>query len=606
MANNTDEKDIFFGGENEQPEQPEPAKEQAPSAARSTKEELAKQIAKNMALNDDDDDEDFSFAPVIPKQSAAQQQAALSSEQGDTPSRSTRSGEEISHHSSSHSSERRNGSSSMAGKKKKKKKSHAVDIVCGVMALAIVGGVIGAYAYGKKAYDGVFLANTTINKIDVSKLTKEEAAAKLDEQIKFNDKLTITKRDGSKVDIDLKTLDFSSNISDAVSQAFEKQDHTMWFKSLLGGSSYEFDPDSKFNETKLNALIKRNVIEGQNITESKNAYIEQTDDGFQVVKEVVGDNIDQNKLGDIYSYISDELSKGHFDISIADLDVYEKPTIVAEDLQEQVDSLNEIATIELKFDFVYEQATLKGTRFMDWLDFAEDGTYTVDHDEVVKYVAELAEKYNTYATPRKFKSTNRGTITVDPDESLYGWWLDDDKMAELVEDMILDGESVTVDPIFYSIKNADGSTAYTYEGNRDCWTAKDDIGDTYLELDLSAQHMWYYEKGKKVWECDVVSGMPTATRNTPEGVYCVWSKQSPARLKDSNADGSSWDTTVEYWNNISTCGIGIHSAPWQPYFGGDLYKWNGSHGCINVSTADAKWVYDNVPYNTPVVAYWSD
>lgn len=580
MANNTDEKDIFFGGEADS------SAEQPAKSAPSAKEALAKQIAENMALNDkDDDDDDLSMNVQAPVQKAPAER-------------------EVYHKSYPHSSdEYRNGNRSMSSskKKKKKKKSHAVDIVCGVMALAIVGGVIGAYAYGKKAYDGVFLANTTINKVDVSKLTPEEAVAKLTGQIDFNDQISITKRDGSKVNIDLKDLDLTNNIGDAVDQAFKKQDHTMWFRSLLNDTSYEFDPDSSFNDTKLNAIIKRNVIESQSVIESKNAYIEQTDDGFTVVKEVVGNSIDKNKLGDIYDYISSELSKGNYDISIADLDVYEKPTIVAEDLQEQVDSLNEIATIELKIDFVYEQATLKGTRFMDWLDFNEDGTYTVDHDEVVKYVAELAEKYNTYATPRKFKSTNHGTVTVDPEESLYGWWIDDDKMAELVEDMILEGKSTTEDAIFYT----DPSGALTYEGNRDCWTAEDDIGDTYLELDLSAQHMYYYEKGKKKWECDVVTGLPTATRNTPEGVYKVWSKQSPARLKDSNADGSSWDTMVDYWNNISTCGIGIHSAPWQPYFGGELYKWNGSHGCVNVSTEDAKWVYDNVPYNTPVVAFWS-
>ncbi|MBQ6675276.1 MAG: L,D-transpeptidase family protein [Ruminococcus sp.] len=588
MANNTDEKDIFFGGEADS------SAEQPAQSAPSAKEALAKQIAQNMALNDkDDDDDDLALNAQAPVQKAPAER-------------------EVYHksYSSSSDDEYRNGNRSMSSskKKKKKKKSHAVDIVCGIMALAIVGGVIGAYAYGKKAYDGVFLANTTINKVDVSKLTPEQAVAKLTGQIDFNDQISITKRDGSKVNIDLKDLDLTNNIGDAVDQAFKKQDHTMWFRSLLNDTSYEFDPDSSFNDTKLNAIIKRNVIESQNVIESKNAYIEQTDDGFTVVKEVVGNSIDKNKLGDIYDYISSELSKGNYDISIADLDVYEKPTIVAEDLQEQVDSLNEIATIEIKFDFVYEKATLKGTRFMDWLDFNEDGTYTVDKSEVQKYVLELAEKYNTFGTPRKFKSTNHGTVTVDPDESLYGWWLNDeeeDGMADYIIELIKDGESVTVDPIFYSMKNQDGSIAYTYEGNRDCWTAEDDIGDTYLELDLSAQHMYYYEKGKKKWECDVVTGLPTATRNTPEGVYCVWSKQSPARLKDSNADGSSWDTMVDYWNNISTCGIGIHSAPWQPYFGGDLYKWNGSHGCVNVSTEDAKWVYDNVPYNTPVVAFWS-
>lgn len=589
MANETNEKDIFFGGSENAGNDADPVP--APSApAPSGKEELAKQIAKNMAMNDMDDDEDISFASIIPEKEVQPEMS--------------RQTQHSSSHSSSGSRKSSSGSKGSSGKRRKKKKSHAVDIICGFMAVAIVGGVIAAYAYGKKAYDGVFLANTTINKIDVSKLTKDEAIQKLGGQIKFNDTVNITKKDGSKVTIDLKELDFSSNIASAVEQAYDKQDHNLWFKSVLGNASnYEFDPDSKFNSTKLNAIVKRNIIDGQNVIESKNAYIERTDDGFELVKEVVGDSIDENKLGDIYDYISDELAKGNFDISIADLDVYEKPTVLASDLQEQYDSLSDIADIEISFDFVYEKATLKGSRFIDWLDFNEDGTYSVDRDEVDQYVAELAEKYDTYRKPRKFKSTNRGTITVEGGSGIYGWWLNTEPeggMTDYIIDLIKDGKSVTVDPIFYS------SGGINYEGNPDCWTEKDDIGKTYLEIDFSAQHMWFYKNGKSVWECDIVSGLPTEGRNTPEGVYKLWTKESPSKLKGENG-GDKWETTVSYWNNISDWGtqIGIHDATWQPGFGGDLYKWNGSHGCINVSYDSAKYVYENVPIGTPVVAYWS-
>lgn len=615
MAQLPEENDIFFGKPEGSEKPASPVSEQPSQAKAKSKEELAREIAKNMALSFEDDDETDSDINTDTDTIKKNNKAAAETTSGNAaqkrpesvkkPARSPAYDEddEYEHPIKKERQVKSTSASAKNKKKKKKKKSHAIDIICGVMAVVIVAGVGGIYAYGKNAYKDVFLSGTKINGVDVGGSTKEEAVKKLEAQTSFKDKIEITKRDGSVVTIDLHELDLTNNLSDAVDKIYDKQDHTLWFKALLNPTSYEFDPDSTFNDTKLNAVIKRKVIQGQNVVESKNAYIEENDDKtFTVVKEVVGDSIDENKLDQVYSYIGNEVSNGNYQISIADLDVYEKPSILAKDLQEKCDSLNAIVNTELKFDFVYEQATLKGSRFYDWLDFKEDGSYTVDHDKVVNYVAELAEKYNTYATPRKFKSTNRGTITVDPDESLYGWWIDDDKMAELVEDMILAGKSDTEDAIFYT----DPSGALVYEGNRDCWTADDDIGKTYLELDLSAQHMWYYEKGKMIWQCDVVTGLPTATRNTPEGVYKLWNKQSPARLKDSNADGSSWDTTVEYWNNISTCGIGIHSAPWQPYFGGELYKWNGSHGCVNVSTADAKWVYDNVPLNTPVVAYWSD
>lgn len=600
MANENNEKDIFFGaGAQDSDPVPEPVK-----PAPSDKEALARQIAQNMAMNDEDDEEDISFASIIPEVKEMQPQM----------SRQSTGNHSSSSHHSSHSGSSSSRHSSRA-KRRKKKKSHVVDIICGFMAVALIGGVVGAYFYGKKSYDGVFLANTTINKIDVSKLTKDEAIQKLGGQIKFVDKLTITKRDGTQVTIDLKQLDFSSNIAAAVEQAYDKQDHNMWFKSLLGNESvFEFDPDSKFNDTKLNAMIKKNVIESKNVVESKNAYIERTDDGFELVKEVVGDSFDENKIGEVYDYISDELAKGNFDISIADLDVYEKPSILASDLQDEYDSLADIVNIEIKFDFVYETEVLKGSRFIDWIEFNDDGTYEVDQTEVKKYVKELSDKYDTVNKPRKFKTTNRGTITIEPSaKSNYGWWLDDGLngdgepggMQKLVTDLILEGKSQTVDPIWYSIRNDEGAITFTYEGNPDCWTAKDDIGKTYLEVDLSAQTMWFYENGKKKREMLIVSGVPNENRNTPGGVFKLFMQAKNYRLKDSNPDGSSWDTTVAYWNQLTFDGIGIHDATWQPYFGGELYKWNGSHGCINVSLADAEYVYENVPTNTPVVAYWS-
>ena len=64
-------------------------------------------------------------------------------------------------------------------------------------------------------------------------------------------------------------------------------------------------------------------------------------------------------------------------------------------------------------------------------------------------------------------------------------------------------------------------------------------------------------------------------------------------MKDTNADGDEWDTKCNFWNNVSLCGIGLHDSTWRGgYFGGEIYKYNGSHGCINMSYDDAKYVYD--------------
>ena len=59
-----------------------------------------------------------------------------------------------------------------------------------------------------------------------------------------------------------------------------------------------------------------------------------------------------------------------------------------------------------------------------------------------------------------------------------------------------------------------------------------DIGNTYIEVDLSAQHLYYYQDGSIILESDIVSGdMQYAERQTPPGIFQLYYKKSPSVLK---------------------------------------------------------------------------
>ena len=53
-------------------------------------------------------------------------------------------------------------------------------------------------------------------------------------------------------------------------------------------------------------------------------------------------------------------------------------------------------------------------------------------------------------------------------------------------------------------------------------------------------------------------------------------------------------------------GIGIHDATWRSKFGGDIYKYDGSHGCINLPLSFAAQVYEIAEPGMPVLCYWLD
>jgi len=70
-------------------------------------------------------------------------------------------------------------------------------------------------------------------------------------------------------------------------------------------------------------------------------------------------------------------------------------------------------------------------------------------------------------------------------------------------------------------------------------------------------------------------------------------------------DGTyEYESPVSYWMRVTYTGIGFHDATWQPWFGGDRYQRNGSHGCINMSYRDAAALYEMIPVRVPVVIHY--
>lgn len=106
---------------------------------------------------------------------------------------------------------------------------------------------------------------------------------------------------------------------------------------------------------------------------------------------------------------------------------------------------------------------------------------------------------------------------------------------------------------------------------------------------------------------EVVKTMPTSLgkpgHETPNGTYIVGEKFRDMYM-DSSTYGVPIDapegyrTYVEYATRISYSGIFVHAAPWSVQQQGHS---NVSHGCLNVSTEDGKWFYENAKKGDPVI-----
>nr|WP_188493180.1 L,D-transpeptidase [Williamsia phyllosphaerae] len=119
--------------------------------------------------------------------------------------------------------------------------------------------------------------------------------------------------------------------------------------------------------------------------------------------------------------------------------------------------------------------------------------------------------------------------------------------------------------------------------------------------DDATKELTVWHNGKIVRKMPISMG--SNDHPTPNGTYFTKEKYRDMYM-DSSTYGVPVDsaegyrTYVEYAIRMSFDGIFLHAAPWSVAQQG---KSNVSHGCINVSTENGKWAFDNFPTGTPIV-----
>ena len=117
------------------------------------------------------------------------------------------------------------------------------------------------------------------------------------------------------------------------------------------------------------------------------------------------------------------------------------------------------------------------------------------------------------------KSSTGRTVTIPAFYSTYGTELDHDAELKYLSEMIHSEELRDGTPDVHTPK-------YTHEATV---RGLNDIGDTYIEVDLSDQYFYFYKDGELILETDIVSGDIPKGWTTPRGVFSVYSKATDAK-----------------------------------------------------------------------------
>ena len=262
---------------------------------------------------------------------------------------------------------------------------------------------------------------------------------------------------------------------------------------------------------------------------------------------------------------------------------YEKPKIISDDLKNELETASIWNNYKLKFTI--DDSLIKSIDMSGHLGWNGEKAFISD-TWIKKKIKKLADKYNTYGRERDF-ITNSGEKIKVPGGTM-GWLLDKDKTFKAVKKAVKKHkESIELKWI--------NEGAVMWDSN-----AGNDIGDTYVEVSIGEQKVWYYDDGEVVLESSAVTGLPTIERQTKQGVHHILYKQRDRVLRGS---AGAWSSFVNYWMPFTLDGQGLHDASWRRSFGSNIYQYNGSHGCVNLPTEFAAQLYDAVKTGVPVIVY---
>lgn len=443
------------------------------------------------------------------------------------------------------------------------------------------------YLGGAYYFSGHFLANIKVNGFNVSGKNAAFVQTRM-KSLVAGYELTVKEKDGSSDIIKGSDIDISYKSDDSLGKLIKAQNIWKWPVSLLKKYEHNVDVGVDYDQNKLSdkiASLKAVTVEQ---TEPVSAYPKFDGSQFVVEPEVYGTAVDSEKLS---AAVTKAINGFLPTVDLLKEGVYKQPRFVKDspEVKAAADKMNQYIKASITYTMAQNEVVDK-TLISQWLSVDADMNVTFDKDKVKEWLAAFGDKYDTQGATRSI--TSPWGKTVDVSGGTYGWSIDEDTEYNNLVANIENGDVVSKEPAYYA-----GGTAASHSAQ--------DWGSTYVEVDISAQHMWYIVNGNVQMETDVVTGRPGM--DTPTGVYSILETQSPSILvgEIQAATGQpEYRTRVDYWMRVTWSGIGFHDANWQSAFGGSRYvNGFGSHGCINMPPGQAGTLFSSLTVGTPVIIH---
>lgn len=417
-----------------------------------------------------------------------------------------------------------------------------------------------------------FMPTETLNGIKVSWIKFDKACSTVEEKL-------------SDYTLELETLTGESiELKIPIKVSLNKDqislDSVFWLKRLVQGAQYNLDTSITYEQADITKSIESSgLLEKSNTIKSEDAYISDFDT-LSIEKEVQGNELDNEVL---VQQVKQAISKLSPTLNILESGGYNTPKITESKIRENLASRGSNFNFTITYEFGGKQYKFNREYLEsgDYIELNSDGTEKIKEEAISDFVSTMNSDLSTLGRGINFKTTARGTIYVPGGN--WGWWMDTSKTATNLKDLISAGKDATGEISWRQTAPKYGAVEF----------------DNYVEIDLTKQHLYLYKNNSLIGDWDIVSGLSSdPNRKTPAGIFKLTYKEKNAVLR-----GEGYESPVTYWMPFNG-GIGMHDASWRSSFGGSIYTYNGSHGCINMPFNGAKTVYENIDSSYAIICYY--
>ena len=447
----------------------------------------------------------------------------------------------------------------------------------------IIGIIVAIYFLISLFFQYHFFPGTEINGYSCGFHSVKKVKRMVNETVNEYE-ITLIERNGKKEKITSGQVGLTFLDDGRLEKIKKSQKGYAWITALFQENVYPegmtFSVDEKeYKETfnSLNAFDKNQVVAPvdafSQYDEAQNAYV--------IVDEVYGNTV---KKDEFYSALEKAMKMQQEEIDIDKIGCYENPSY-KKDSPEVLESnsvLNCYVSTDIIYDFDDRTQELTGKTIHKWLSVSKNFDVKIDKKKVQKYIGKMADKFDTVGVKREFTSIAGNNVSVEG--GTYGWKIDQDAEVSKLIKQIKKGKQEKREPEYEHIAKS---------------RKEFDIGNTYVEVDLGAQYMWFYKDGKTLVSTPVVTGDISKGRGTPTGVYYILYKTT-----DYTLTGQGYESEVDYWLPFTQMGVGIHDSSWRNAYGGGIYTYDGSHGCVNTPKDAVEKIYKNIESTYPVVVHW--